>query len=92
MNRTWVTGPQGKLGVAAAALLLAVAAFLCLADGDLTDHGPSMAWCAGAVVLSLLVIWLAGPSPAGRVPAHTILSAYPITLQLLDPPPKLAVS
>jgi hypothetical protein len=92
MSRAWVTGPQGKLGVAAATLLLAAVAFLCLADGDPTDHGPSMAWCAGAVVLSLLAIWLVGPSPTGRVLAHTILSAYPITLHLLDPPPKLAIS
>ena len=92
MNRAWVTGPQGKLGVAAAALLLAAAFFPCLVDGNPPDHQASMAWCAGAVVLSLLAIWLVGPSPTGHVLAHTILSAYPITLHFLDPPPKLAIS
>ena len=92
MNRAWVTGPQGKLGVAAVTLLLAAAFFPCLVDGNPTDHQASMVWCSGAATLSLLGIWLAGPCVTGRVVALPILSPPAVPLHLLDPPPKLAIS
>jgi hypothetical protein len=91
MSRAWIASPRGRLGVAAALLLLAAGAVLCLADGHPADHGAPLVGCAGAAVLPLLAVWLAGLVLAGRVLAPALLSAGPLALPRLDPPPKLAV-
>lgn len=92
MNRRgWTGGRPGQLAITAAALLMLMVSIACLSFGHhagLDDHGRIPGLCAGVAVFAIVVVLVAGGRTSGRLRLESILSAYAVSLSLLDPPPK----